>query len=74
MSRTTTLAELTALAAPAPRRDGALTRHMVIGAVRRLIGACRVATGGLLVIDDAHLADDGIVEAWAQLARPRSRR
>jgi DNA-binding SARP family transcriptional activator len=64
-----TLAELTALAAPARPREGGLTRHMVIGAVHRLIAACRDVTGVLLVVDDAHLADDATVEAWGQLAR-----
>ena len=64
-----TLAALTALAAPAQPHEGGLTRHMVIGAVRRLIAACPDVTGVLLVIDDAHLADDATVEAWGQLAR-----
>jgi DNA-binding SARP family transcriptional activator len=64
-----TLAELTALAAPAQPHEGGLTRHMVIGAVHRLIAACRDVTGVLLVVDDAHLADEATVEAWGQLAR-----
>ena len=64
-----TLAALTALAAPAQPHEGGLTRHMVIGAVRRLIAACPDVTGVLLVVDDAHLADDATVEAWGQLAR-----
>ena len=67
-----TLAELTPLAAPAPPHEGRLTRHMVIGAVRRLIMACRDVTGVLLVVDDAHLADDATVEAWGHLARAGS--
>lgn len=37
------LAELTPLASPAAPLDGALTRHMVIGAVRRLLPDGRVA-------------------------------
>lgn len=64
-----TLAELTALAAPAPPHDGGLTRHMVIGAVHRLLAACRGVAGVALVVDDAHLADDATVELWGQLAR-----
>ena len=64
-----TLAALTALAAPAQPHEGGLTRHMVIGAVRRLIAACPDVTGVLLVVDDAHLADDATVEAWGHLAR-----
>ncbi|MDN5749677.1 MAG: AAA family ATPase, partial [Pseudonocardia sp.] len=64
-----TLAELTPLAAPAPPHEGGLTRHMVVGAVHRLIAACRDVAGVLLVVDDAHLADDATAEAWGQLAR-----
>jgi DNA-binding SARP family transcriptional activator len=63
-------ATLIALAAPAHRPEGGLTRHMVVGAVRRLVHACRgAATGVLLVLDDAHLADDATVEACMFLAR-----
>ena len=63
-------ATLIALAAPAHRPESGLTRHMVIGAVRRLVHACRgAATGVLLVLDDAHLADDATVEACTFLAR-----
>lgn len=68
-----TLAELTALAAPAPPHEGPLTRHMVIGAVRRLIDACGDVPGVLLVLDDAHLADEATLEAWAHLARAGNR-
>ncbi|MCU1660532.1 MAG: hypothetical protein JWR58_597 [Pseudonocardia sp.] len=64
-----TLAALTALAAPAHPHEGGLTRHRVIGAVRRLFRACRDVAGVLLVLDDAHLADDATVEAWTFLAR-----
>jgi DNA-binding SARP family transcriptional activator/tetratricopeptide (TPR) repeat protein len=64
-----TLAALTALAAPAQPHEGGLTRHMVIGAVRRLISACPDVTGVLLVVDDVHLADDATMEAWGYLAR-----
>lgn len=66
-----TLAELTVLAAPAPAppRGGGLTRHMVIGAVRRLLMACGDAKGVLLVVDDAHLADDATTDAFMHLAR-----
>lgn len=63
-----TLAELTPLAAPARPPEGGLTRHMVIGAVRRLGTACRDVTGLVLVVDDAHLADDATVEVCAHLA------
>jgi DNA-binding SARP family transcriptional activator len=64
-----TLAGLTALAAPATPAPGGLTRHMVIGAVHRLLTACRDVTGVVLILDDAHLADEATVELWDQLAR-----
>ncbi|TQM37570.1 ATP-binding protein [Pseudonocardia cypriaca] len=67
-----TLAHLTPLAAPAPPRKGALTRHLVIGAVHRLLTA-RDATGVLLVLDDAHLADDATVDACLHLAHAGGR-
>jgi DNA-binding SARP family transcriptional activator len=68
-----TLAELTALAAPAPPPAAALSRHMVIGAAHRVLMS-GPEPGVLLVVDDAHLADDGTVEACLQLARARGRR
>ncbi len=63
------LAELTLLAAPAPPRVGGLTRHSVIGAVRRLLAACGDATGVMLFVDDAHLGDDATTETCLHLAR-----
>lgn len=63
-----TLAELTLLARARPRKGG-LTRHMVIGAVHRLLMACRDVAGVLLVVDDAHLADDATADACVHLAR-----
>ncbi|MBA2636690.1 MAG: AAA family ATPase, partial [Solirubrobacterales bacterium] len=65
------LAELTALARARPR-EGGLTRHMVIGAIRRLLRAASDDGGVMLVIDDVHLADDATVEACAHLARSGS--
>ncbi|MGH3949874.1 MAG: ATP-binding protein [Pseudonocardiaceae bacterium] len=63
------LAELTIFAAPAPPFDDALTRHQVIGAFRRLLEVC-AAPGVVLVVDDAHLADDATTEALTHLADP----
>ncbi|MDN5919674.1 MAG: AAA family ATPase [Pseudonocardia sp.] len=68
-SARSTLTALTESAEQARSLEGGLTRHMVIGAVRRLVAACRHVTGVLLVVDEAHLADDATVEAWAHLAR-----
>ncbi len=61
-----TLAELTRPPGADPRKRG-LTRHLVLGAVRRLLTAC--GSGVLLVVDDAHLADEATVDACVQLAR-----
>ena len=68
-----TLAELTALAAPAPPPRAGLSRHMVIGAVHRVLMSSQSGDGAgvMLVVDDAHLADDGSVEVCIQLARAR---
>jgi DNA-binding SARP family transcriptional activator len=68
-----TLAELTALAGPAPPPAAGLSRHMVIGAAHRVLMRGS-EPGVVLVIDDAHLADDGTVEACLQLARTRGAR
>jgi DNA-binding SARP family transcriptional activator/tetratricopeptide (TPR) repeat protein len=71
-SARSTLARLTPLAAPARPREGALTRHLVIGAVHRLLTAGD-ATGVLLVLDDAHLADDATVDTCLHLAHAGGR-
>jgi len=68
------LARLTPLAAPAKPPEQGLNRHMVIGAVHRVLMAGSGVSGVLLVVDDAHLADDATVEACAQLARTRGSR
>lgn len=68
-----TLAELTALAAPAPPPAAGLSRHMVIGAAHHVL-MTGPEPGVLFVVDDAHLADDGTVEACLQLARSRGGR
>jgi DNA-binding SARP family transcriptional activator len=68
-----TLAELTALAAPAAPPPAGLSRHMVIGAAHGVLMS-RGTPGVVLVVDDAHLADDGTVEACAQLTRTRGPR
>ncbi|MGQ0630489.1 MAG: ATP-binding protein [Sporichthyaceae bacterium] len=63
------LAELTTMARPAQPLVAGLSRHMVFGAVHRLLMEHRASAGVLLVLDDVHLADDGTAEALAQLAR-----
>ncbi len=66
-----TLAALTPLAAPAPPPVAGLSRHMIFGAVHRLLMSVPDAAGVLLVVDDLHLADEGTAEACIQLARAR---
>ena len=66
-----TLAALTPLAAPAPPLMTGLSRHMIFGAIHRLLMHHPDVTGVLLVVDDVHLADDGTAEACVQLARAR---
>jgi DNA-binding SARP family transcriptional activator len=56
------LAELTPLAAPAAPLEGPLTRHQVIGAVRRLLLAAGDGAAVALVLDDAHLADEATID------------
>jgi DNA-binding SARP family transcriptional activator/tetratricopeptide (TPR) repeat protein len=43
-------------------------RHQVVGAVRRLLLATAQGQPVLLIVDDAHAADDGSAEVLAQLA------
>ena len=62
------LAELSALVAPGAELDGPVTRHQVIGAVRRLVVAAATGRPALLVVDDAHDADDDAVDALLHLA------
>ncbi|CAA9435330.1 MAG: hypothetical protein AVDCRST_MAG66-3544, partial [uncultured Pseudonocardia sp.] len=67
------LAELTPLAAPAPPLDGPLSRHQVIGALRRVLLPGPDGSA-LLVVDDAHLADAATLDALLHLAGTSSGR
>lgn len=62
------LAPETGLVAP---RGGPLTRHQIIGALRRLVLAVGEGRRVLVVADDLHAADDASVEALLNLATPR---
>ncbi|MBX6749241.1 MAG: AAA family ATPase [Micromonosporaceae bacterium] len=62
------LAELTMLAAPAPPLTGPLSRQQVIGAMRRLLVTAADAGVIVVVVDDAHLADDATTHVLLQLA------
>ena len=61
------LAELTSLAAPAAPLESPLTRHRVIGAVRRLLLAAGDGAAVALVVDDAHLADEATIDVLHHL-------
>ncbi len=65
------LATLTPLVPDAAARTTPLTRHEVIGAMRRLLLAAGGGRPVLLVVDDAHLADAATLDAVLQLAEPR---
>lgn len=61
------LAELTALAPPAPALEGALTRHQVTAAVQRALAATAAGTPTMLCVEDAHLLDEATADAVHQL-------
>lgn len=61
------LAAMTPLAGEAPPLALPLGRHQVVGAVRRLLLATAHEQPVLLVVDDAHAADDASAEVLAQL-------
>lgn len=62
------LATLTPAAGPQQPLALPMGRHQVVGAVRRLLLASAAGKPVLLVVDDAHAADDGSAELLAQLA------
>lgn len=62
------LAALTPAAGAAEPLALPVGRHQVVGAVRRLLLATASDRPVLLVVDDAHAADDGSAELLAQLA------
>lgn len=62
------LSVLSPQASPAEALPGPLSRHQVVGAVRRLLRAAAPGRDVLVQIDDAHLADDADVDVITQLA------
>lgn len=62
------LAELSPMIEPSEPMQLPVTRHQVIGALRRLLTACSGKSGTLLVIDDAHAADAASIEAILHVA------
>jgi DNA-binding SARP family transcriptional activator/tetratricopeptide (TPR) repeat protein len=61
------LAELTPIAGPAPALAGPLTRHQVIAAFRRALALAGSNVPTLLLVDDAHLADEATADVVHQL-------
>jgi DNA-binding SARP family transcriptional activator len=61
------LAELTSLAGPDVPLEGPLSRHRVIGALRRLLLAAAAGRPVVLVLDDAHLADEATMDGLGHL-------
>ena len=59
------LARLTPVAQPPDAADGSFTRHQMLGAMQQMV----VAAGKrvVIVVDDAHRADDSSLEVLAQL-------
>lgn len=61
------LAELTSMIhAPAPL-EVPLSRHQVIGAMRRLLTAASAGRGIVVIVDDAHVADEASLDALMHL-------
>jgi len=55
-------AELTPLAVAAPPLRGALTRHQVIAALRRVLWVTDPGPPTLLLVEDAHLCDEATAD------------
>ncbi|TFZ04384.1 ATP-binding protein [Ramlibacter rhizophilus] len=62
------LAALTPAAGHAPAPALPISRHQVLGAVRRLLAATAAGRPVLVMVDDAHAADDASAELLTQLA------
>lgn len=62
------LAAMTPAAGAAPPLALPLGRHQMVGAVRRLLLATAAGKPLLLIVDDAHAADDASIELLMQLA------
>lgn len=62
------LAALTPSARPADPLDGPLSRHQLIGALQQLLASAAHGRRVLVVVDDAHLADDATLDALSHMA------
>ena len=65
------LAALAPRTGPVPPTDGPLSRHQVIGALRRLLLAGTDGRPIVVIADDLHAVDDATVEALLHLVSPR---
>lgn len=65
------LAALSPVAGPAAPLEGPLSRHQVIGAIRRLLLAAHDQRPVVVVVDDLHAADDASAEALLHLVSAR---
>jgi DNA-binding SARP family transcriptional activator/tetratricopeptide (TPR) repeat protein len=61
------LAELSSLTGRAPPLEGALTRHQVVAALRRVLALAGTGARTLLCVDDAHLCDEASADVLHQL-------
>jgi DNA-binding SARP family transcriptional activator/tetratricopeptide (TPR) repeat protein len=57
------LVELTPLAPPAPKVEGALTRHQVVATVQRALAVTAGGVPTMLCVEDAHLLDEATADA-----------
>lgn len=66
----TVLAELTSMVAPTEPRHVPVSRHRVVGALRRVLGAAGGVEGIVVIVDDAHLVDEATLDVLVHLGRP----
>ncbi|HEU5083557.1 MAG TPA: AAA family ATPase [Acidimicrobiales bacterium] len=64
----TVLSSLTDVVADAPPLAGPLTRHQVLGTVTHVLRAAASGRDVVLVLDDAHEADDGTIDVLLHMA------
>jgi tetratricopeptide (TPR) repeat protein len=68
------LAELTSVAVREGPSSRSLTRHRVVGAVRRVVDVIDEPAGVLLIVDDAEFADEATIDVLVELAAARVER
>ncbi len=68
------LSQLTPLVASDEPPVGSLTRHHIVGALRRVVDAVDRPAGTALILDDAELADEATIDVLVDLAALRVER